>query len=216
MKHPIWAVVPYKGKVNPKQRLAEQLTPSERADLVHAMLNDVLTTLVASAVFDDILLVSRASDAETIADEYGISFYKDRSTNLPDALIDSSNWLANVHKVRTVFIIPADVPLITVEDLKQAVDQHVEVTVIPDQHQIGTNGLICTPPNAFKYVFDGKSYRPHLRAARAIGLITSELSLSSFSLDIDTYKDVFEILNSTQSTLTKSFLQKITSIRKHA
>ena len=214
MLRPLWAVVPYKGRTNPKRRLASHLSQEERARLVHAMLDDVLTELLASELFDEILLVSAASDAPDLADQYGITFFRDRSTNLPDALIDASRWLKDVHSVNTVFIVPADVPLIQTKDLQQAVAQHKSVTVIPDQHEVGTNGLICTPPNAFPYVFDGKSFKPHLKAADDRNLIPVALRLGSFELDIDTADDIFAIRNSSKQSRTKTYLKSI-PIRDH-
>ena len=209
MLRPLWAVVPYKGKTNPKRRLASELTRTERASLVHAMLDDVLTELLASGLFDEILLVSAASDAPDLANQYGIALFEDRSTNLPDALIDSSRWLKDVHDVKTVFIVPADVPLILKEDLQEAIAKHKSVTVIPDQHEVGTNGLICTPPNAFPYVFDGKSFKPHLEAAETADLSPDALHLESFALDIDTADDIFAMRNSSKQTRTKTYLKSI-------
>ena len=209
MLRPLWAVVPYKGRTNPKRRLASHLSQQERANLVHAMLDDVLTELLASELFDEILLVSAASDAPDLANQYGIAFFRDRSTNLPDALTDASRWLKDVHSVNTVFIVPADVPLIDSKDLQQAVTKHKSVTVIPDQHDVGTNGLICTPPNAFPYVFDGQSFKPHLKAADERNLSPIALRLGSFELDIDTADDIFAIRKASKESRTKTYIKSI-------
>ena len=215
MKQPIWAVVPYKGTANSKQRLAFDLSERERAGLVHAMLDDVLSQLSQSRLFDGILLVSRAPDASSICTRYGIELFRDRATNLPDALVESSSWLLQ-QDTKTVFIVPTDVPLLTIEDLTVALSKHRQVTVIPDQHEIGTNGLICTPPNAFPYVFDGQSFNPHMRGARAEGLDTHALHLPSFSLDVDTAEDMHAVIKSDYETRTKTYLLGLTSLRKLA
>lgn len=215
MLRPLWAVVPYKGAANPKRRLASELSQKERVGLVHAMLHDVLGELVSSGFFDEIVLVSRAIDAPDIANQYGITFFRDRSSNLPDALIDASHWLREEHAVQTVFIVPGDVPLINKQDLDTAISQHDAVTIIPDQFDIGTNGLLCTPPNAFQYVFDGKSFAPHLEAASKENLNPTALRLDSFALDIDTPKDIFSIRNASKNTRTKAYVNSI-SVVEHS
>ena len=209
MSKPLWATVPYKGTFNSKSRLSAEFTAEERANLVHAMLEDVLTRLTSSQLFDNVLLISKASDAPEIASRFGISVYKEEANNLPDALSEASEWMCTKHKVSTVFIVPGDVPLISASDLAHAIAKHKNVTVIPDKHSIGTNGLICSLPNQFEYVFDGKSFLPHINAATKRGLHPVPLKLPSFFLDIDTKDDIRALINSSEPSRAKSYLESI-------
>ena len=209
MKHPLWAVVPYKGTANSKQRLSGEFSNAERAGLVHAMLDDVLTQLTQTSLFDGIVLVSRARDAEEIARRYGISSFKDHTSSLREALIAASRWTKAVHAAETVFIVPADVPLLSKADIQHAIQRHEQVTVIPDKREIGTNALICSPPNAFPYIFDGSSFKPHIVAAKKHGLNPKVLKLRSFSIDVDTAVDLQGILDSDDDSVTKKYLEQI-------
>ena len=190
----MWAIVPYKGAANAKRRLATALNQQERFNLALTMIRDVIHALHSSKSIDRIVLVSKSPYARQLACEYGLVLYRERATTLVDALVEASDWLVKKHSVATTFIVPGDVPLISADSVDRAVAGHTDVTVIPDRNSIGTNGLICTPPNAFPYVFDGKSFEPHCNAARAHGLETRVSRIREFELDIDTTDDLTELL----------------------
>lgn len=194
MNDKIWAIVPYKGSMEAKTRLKHRLSRELRTDLVHAMLYDVLSVLSKAKSLDQVLLVSNSDYAQQLADQMGLVFYRENATDLVGALIEASTYISEKFNAKTCFIVPADVPMIAVDEVEAALEGHEEVTVIPDANQIGTNGLVCTPPNAFRYIFDGQSFLPHLHAARSANLKTRELKLSSFEIDIDNESDVVAFL----------------------
>src|SRR5215471_9713506 len=73
----MWAVVPLKHIQHAKQRLAPLLTAQERADLMLAMVADVLDALARSAGLAGILLVSRAPEAADLAKRHGCELYSE-------------------------------------------------------------------------------------------------------------------------------------------
>ena len=82
------------------------------------------------------------------------------------------------------------------------------MTVVPDRDNLGTNCLICSPPDVIGFVFDGKSFRPHVDAAFERGLTPRIVPSRGFALDIDTTDDLREILALGAGSQTGTFLEK--------
>ena len=108
---------------------------------------------------------------------------------------------------------PADVPLITAAEIDELLAGHDlgapgAVTVVPDGDNLGTNCLMLSPPDVIGFVFDGKSFKPHVDAAFARGLTPRVVPTRGFSLDIDTADDLRALLAAGRSTQTGTFLEK--------
>ncbi|MFM8356090.1 MAG: 2-phospho-L-lactate guanylyltransferase, partial [Gammaproteobacteria bacterium] len=168
----MWAIVPIKTFESAKQRLASVLSPDERRSLMLAMARDVLTALARSQRLTGILIVSRTHEADALAQAFGTErFSESPDADLPAALTQASDYLVSHFGATGILIVPADVPLITEAEVDTVLADHVDVTVLPDAEHVGTNGLACTPPGRIPLLFDGKSFRPHVDAAFAAGVV---------------------------------------------
>ncbi len=204
----IWALVPFKGSAGAKQRLREHLSESERQQLVLAMLRDVLATLAAHPGLGGVLLVSGSPEAPAIAAEFGAEVFRESATtNLPGAVVEASEYLSREHGADGTLFVPGDVPLITAADLDQVLDGHIDVTLVPDGNDVGTNCAVSSPPNAFEYVFDGKSFKPHSTNARAAGIEPRIVRTPGFALDIDTVDELTALVEAGQPSRTLDFLR---------
>lgn len=203
----VWAIVPFKGAENAKRRLSPQLSADARSRLALAMLYDVLEALADSKSVDGILLTSRSAEARRIAQEWDIELYRDQAHTLVDALTDASEKVRRDLNASTAIIVPGDVPLITGSDIDHILHYHADVTIVPDSHKIGTNALVCTPPNAFPLVFDGRSYHPHVEAATSLGLQVRSVQSEAFAIDVDTADDLLLISASNKESRTKTLLK---------
>ena len=170
------------------------------------MLNDVLQALVDAKSVDGILLTSRAVEAKSIAEKWGVTLYRDQAHTLVDALTAASEKVKNDLNATTAIIVPGDVPLITGTDVDHVLHYHADVTIVPDSHKIGTNALVCTPPNAFPLVFDGRSYHPHVEAATRRGLQVRSVQSHAFAVDVDTADDLLRVRSSAKDSLTQRLL----------
>ena len=202
----VWAIVPFKGAENAKRRLSPQLSADVRSRLALAMLNDVLQALVDAKSVNGILLTSRALEAKRIAEDWGVTLYRDQAHTLVDALTDASEKVKRDLNATTCIIVPGDVPLITGSDVDHVLHYHANVTIVPDSHKIGTNALVCTPPNAFPLVFDGRSYHPHVEVATRTGLQVRSVQSDAFAIDVDTADDLLLISASTKCSRTRKLL----------
>ena len=207
MSRKLWAVVPFKGAPSGKSRLAEHLDSCERKNLAIAMLRDVLSALCDAPSIDGVLLASRALEARQFTVLPKLQIFEEQATNLADAVTEASTYLSLEHDAETVFIVPGDVPLISVEDVSHATAEHRDVTLLPDERDVGTNGVISTPPNNFTYVFDGKSFQPHLENARKEGYQPRIVRLASFAHDIDTVDDLETVQRLAPKSHTAQFLK---------
>ncbi len=205
----MWAIVPIKTFDRAKQRLANVLSEAERRALMLAMARDVLTCLSKSTRLSGILIVSRTVEADALAQSFATERYAESpDANLAEALAQAAQHLIDHFSAKGVVIVPADVPGISATELDQVLEGHEQVTILPDAENIGTNGLICSPPLCMPYIFDGKSFKPHVDAAFARGITPKIVPATKFALDVDTPADLVEVCNTEPHSQTAIYLQK--------
>ena len=180
----IWAVLPFKGTQGAKGRLAPHLSEAERAGLMLAMARGVLEAL-SNAPLAGIAIVSRSGIARELADQFGATFVAETASSLTGAVTEAGAFVAARGGAGTM-IIHADLPAVTSADIEAALQGHEHVTLAPDRHDIGTNCIVATPPNAMRYQFDGTSFAPHQALARAAGIEPRIVRRPGLGLDIDT------------------------------
>jgi 2-phospho-L-lactate/phosphoenolpyruvate guanylyltransferase len=205
----MWAIVPIKSLEAAKRRLADVLSVAERRALMLAMARDVLTALARSQRLTGVLIVSRSPEADALAQSFGTErFMESPDADLSQALTQASEYARDHLRARGVMIVPADVPLIEPGEIDEILAGHDTVTIMPDDEHLGTNGLICTPPDRIPFRFDGRSFRPHLEAARAAGAEPRIVPSPRFALDVDTPDDLRALLRQGAGTQTATFLER--------
>jgi len=205
----MWAIVPIKTFARAKQRLANVLNEDERRSLMLAMARDVLTCLSQSETLTGVLIVSRAREADVLAETFATErFAESPNVDLAGALTQAAQYLVSHFSAKGIFVVPADVPAITTDEVDQLVRSHTQVTVLPDSDNVGTNGLICSPPLSLPYIFDGKSFKPHVDAAFAAGITPKIVPASCFALDVDTPKDLMALYQQQPRSQTAIYLNR--------
>ena len=205
----MWAIVPIKTFECAKQRLANVLSEEERRSLMLAMARDVLTCLSKTKHLTGILIVSRAAEADVLASAFSTErFAESPDAALADALTQATDYLIEHVNSAGVFIVPADVPGINAVEVDDLIASHTRVTLLPDNEKIGTNGMICSPPHAVPFIFDGKSFKPHVEAAFSKGLTPQIIPASCFALDIDTPRDLQTLLDQQPCCQTAIYLNR--------
>lgn len=200
-----WALVPFKA-AGAKRRLTALLSEDERQDLSRAMLRDVLTALSACPAIDGVLLVSRDADAAALAGEFGARVFADSAADLSGAVTQASAFAARRLRAGTTLFVPGDVPLIRPADVAAVLRGHQRATLVPDRNDVGTNAAASSPPNAFEYLFDGKSFKPHLAAAERAGITARVVRRRAFGLDVDTAAELAAVAAARHRTRTAEFL----------
>jgi 2-phospho-L-lactate guanylyltransferase len=191
-----------------KQRLAPLLTPTERSELMLAMITDVLTTLTQTPGLAGILLVSRAPEAAELTRVHGCELYAEaEGADLSESVQAAGGYLVANRDAAGTLIVPGDVPLITQADVSEILAGHQRFTLVPDSEGDGTNCIVSSPPNLIRYRFDGHSFKPHSEAAFSIGLTPRIVRNEAFGIDVDTPRDLLRVLERPGSSLTRTCLE---------
>lgn len=202
----VWALLPFKGAEGAKRRLAPVLAASEREGLVLAMVRDVLEALTASASLAGVLVVSRDPIAQRLAQEFGADVYADTANDLSGAVCEASRHAQSHFSASGTLFVPGDVPLIRPDDVNAVLADHDRVTLVPDAYDVGTNAAASSPPNAFEYLFDGKSFKPHIASAQRAGIEARIVRRDAFGLDVDTIAELIAVAARSTGTRTGTFL----------
>lgn len=205
----MWAIVPLKTFTEAKRRLAAELSELERKDLMLAMARDVLTALSQCRGLTGVLIASRTTEADALAQAFSTErFSESPDADLPTTLTQASEYLTRNLGARGIMVVPADVPMIDAAEIDEILADHGRVTLIPDGENIGTNALIASPPDSIPFIFDGRSFKPHMDAAIAAGITPAIVTSRRFALDIDTADDLRALLDQAPDTQTGTFLVK--------
>ena len=189
----LWAIVPVKPLRYGKSRLAEVLTSDERTDLNRRMLAHTLDTLTAIPEIEHVLVVSRDQAALALAREYGARTVQENGSPHLNVALARATVVAKNYATRGVLIIPADLPLITPEDVRVMLERAVNppvVVVAPDRRRDGTNALLVCPTGLIEYEFGPGSFQHHCERAQNAGARLEICDLPSLALDMDLPEDL--------------------------
>ena len=189
----LWAIVPVKPLRRGKSRLAGTLTEDERTVLNQELLEHTLKILSTLKELDQVLVVSRDPHALTIARNHGArTVQEDGQPHLNTALARAT-VMAQVHTIRGILVLPADLPLLTHDDVLALIDRAVKppvVVIAPDRHGKGTNALLMVPAGQIEYDFGEGSFQRHCDRAKKSGARLEIVELPSLGLDLDLPEDL--------------------------
>lgn len=189
----LWAIVPVKPLRRGKSRLAGVLTQDERTDLNQKLLVHTVDTLSALPEIEHILVVSRDPAALAVAREHGARTVLENGAPHLNIALARATIVAQNYITRGVLIVPADLPLITPEDVRAMLDRAKDppvVVVAPDRHRTGTNALLVCPVGLIEYDFGPDSFQRHCNRAREAGARLEICELPSLALDVDMPEDL--------------------------
>jgi len=189
----LWAIVPVKPLRHGKSRLSGTLSEDERTQLNESLLEHTLETLANLKELEQVLVVSRDPHALAIARRHGArTVREDGSPHLNTALARAT-IVAKLHATRGVLILPADLPLLTRDDILALLERAANppvVVIAPDRHEKGTNALLMSPAGLIEYDFGEGSYQRHCKRAKKAGARLEIVKLPSLGLDLDLPEDL--------------------------
>ncbi len=189
----IWAIVPVKPLRRGKSRLAGALSEDERAELNQSLLQHTLNVLKDIKELEQVLVVSRDPHALAIARQYGARTVREDGQPELNTALTRATVIAQIHATRGVLILPADLPLISREDVLTLTAKAVEppvVVIAPDRHHKGTNALLICPSGLIEYDFGENSFQRHCERAKQAGARLEIVELPSLGLDLDLPEDL--------------------------
>lgn len=189
----LWAIVPVKPLRRGKSRLAGTLSEDERERLNQSLLEHTLETLTDLKELEQVLVVSRDPHALTIARNHGARTVREDGQPHLNTALQRATIVAQVYATRGVLVLPADLPLLTREDVLALLDKASQppvVVIAPDRHRKGTNALLISPAGLIEYDFGDDSFERHCERARRAGARLEVVDLPSLGLDLDMPEDL--------------------------
>ena len=186
------AILPIKSFEEAKQRLGDALDKPTRRALAEAMFTDVLLALRRCERVDTLLVVTSDSGAERIAAGYGAVVLRDDELGHNQAAALGVRRALELGAERAL-LVPGDCPLLDPGELEGLIERKMpsrSAVIVPDRHTTGTNALLLSPPDALQPAFGPGSRERHEALARAAGLPSETVAVSSLALDVDTPEDL--------------------------
>lgn len=200
----LWAIIPVKPLRRGKSRLAGALSEDERAELNRTLLQNTLKTLSDIKELEEVLVISRDPQALTIARNYGARTVREDGQPELNTALKRATVVAQVYATRGVLVLPADLPLITREDVQTLIERAEDppvVVIAPDRHEKGTNALLISPSGLIEYDFGDDSFQRHCDLVRKAGARLEIVNLPNLGLDLDVPEDL-ELIRSLEKSMS--------------
>lgn len=199
----LWAIVPVKPLRRGKSRLAGVLNEDERTALNHCLLVHTLDVLAGVSGIEHTLVVSRDPQALALARDHGARTVQEHGLSKLNLAIARATIVAVSHAVLGVLVLPADLPLLTVEDVQALIEcskQPPVMVIAPDRHGKGTNALLIKPTGRIQYTFGRDSFEKHCELAGRAGMRLEICERPNLALDVDLPEDL-EMVHETLESL---------------
>jgi 2-phospho-L-lactate guanylyltransferase len=209
----IWAVVPVKEFEGAKQRLSSALSPEERRTLAITMLEDVLDAVSAVRDLAGVLVVTLDPAATSLAIRYGARVVTEGARDGHTGAVTAAARLLVREGGAGMMTMPGDIPRLSSEEIAATLAAHGAApafTIVPAHDDLGSNTIVCSPPDAVPLRFGEDSFFPHLDAARAQGIEPLVVRHSGIGMDIDNPVDLVTFLRMSppMRTRTLTFLEQ--------
>lgn len=204
----LWAIVPVKPLRRGKSRLSGVLSPEERNDLNRRLLTHTLETLSAIPEIEQILVISRDQAALSLAREHGARTVLENGAPELNVALARATIVVKNYATRGLLIVPADLPLISPEDINAMLDIAVDPPVVvlaPDHRRQGTNALLVCPVGLIEYDFGPGSFQRHCERSLQAGARLEILELPSLALDMDMPEDLEMLIERLETSFSNIF-----------
>ena len=204
----LWAIVPVKPLRRGKSRLAGVLSPEERNDLNRRLLTHTLETLNAIPEIEQVLVISRDQAALSLAREHGARTVLENGAPELNVALARATIVVKNYATRGLLIVPADLPLISPEDVNAMLDIAGDPPVVvlaPDHRRQGTNALLVCPVGLIEYDFGPGSFQRHCERALQAGARLEILELPSLALDMDMPEDLEMVIERLETSFSNIF-----------
>ncbi len=209
----IWAVVPIKEFEGAKQRLSSALSPEERRLLATVMLEDVLDAVSAVRELAGVLVVTIDPAATSLAARYSARVVMEGARDGHTGAVTAAARLLVREGRAGMMTMPGDIPRLSPAEIAATLAAHRTApafTIVPAHDDLGSNSIICSPPDAVPLRFGEDSFYPHLDAARARGIDPLVVRHPGIGMDIDNPVDLITFLRMSPPvrTRTLAFLEQ--------
>lgn len=195
MSELIVGVVPIRSLHEGKTRLSAILTPDERAAFMRRSGEQVIRSALDSRVVDTVIVVSPDPAALDWSARLGARvkplLQPEGQPGLNGAMNAARDWALERDADR-LFSLFADLPLLTMYDVRLLTSRRDPLVLGPDRKGEGTNAMLLDLQGAgatFQFAFGADSLRKHLAEAERLGLKAAVQTIPGIGFDLDTPLD---------------------------
>ncbi|MCC6889263.1 MAG: 2-phospho-L-lactate guanylyltransferase [Hyphomicrobiales bacterium] len=210
-QHSIWVLIPVKETAGAKARLGHAVPSHLRQGLALAMLEDVLNAVSGVHAIAGLVVVTVDSAATALARRYGARIITDGAARGHSGAVNTAAGILQREGKRGFLQMPLDIPLVSSQEIATIVAMYREepcFVIAPSNDELGSNGILVSPPTAVPLTFGDNSFFPHLRAAQACGVSPQVVRLHGFGLDIDRPDDLYAFAKLRSNTCTQAYLDR--------
>ncbi len=201
-------IIPMKDPKLAKTRLGKVVDDETRAALALGLFKNTLRILADLSPRASVLVVTEAQAIADIAVKQKFAaLVRTLKDGLNGAVTDGANWAVE-QGYKTIVIIPADLALLEVEDLADAL-QYADIAeqlTLCKSADGGTNCLMVSPPNAIKFCYGINSFNLHKMQGRSADLTVQILAETSMKFDLDSADDLDGLARSSYLSLVSGGL----------
>lgn len=203
-------VVPVKSPQRAKHRLSALFSEAERSRLASAMARDVFRAVAPLDEYQRFVV----SDDPAILEEgrrHGLEPLEDRIRQGQSAAVQQGFAAAWERGFTAGLTIPGDVPAVSVDELRAFARYRpeVEVLLVSDREQVGTNGLRLVPPHAITLRFGEDSFNLHRDEAARANRSFAVRELPGLECDLDQPDDIEAFLRLNRETESLALLREL-------
>lgn len=208
-RHPIWIVIPVKETTGAKARLSPVVPAHLRQGFALAMLEDVLSAASRVRNVAGLIVATVDEAAMTLGKRYAARIVTEGATTGHSGAVNAVATILDREGKRGLLQMPSDIPLVSSEEISTLValrGQGPSFVIAPSNDELGSNGILISPPTAVPLTFGDNSFYPHLRAAEMCGIRPQVIRLAGFGLDIDRPEDLDAFVSRQSSTRTQAYI----------
>ncbi|MCB2202480.1 2-phospho-L-lactate guanylyltransferase [bacterium] len=197
----LWAIVPVKPLRRGKSRLSAVLSEDERSQLNHHLFTHTIAVLKHVPAISDILVVSRDSDVLTEARELQVRTVTENGAPELNNALRRASLFSKSFSTEGILIVPADLPLMTPEDVSDFLDRRSDppvAIIAPDRRRQGTNLLFTNPADLLVFSYGQESFERHMSLAKQKGARVEIVENERIALDLDVPDD-YDMLRSVEA-----------------
>jgi len=190
-------VIAVRGGAAAKSRCRGALGTRGCAELVNAMLADMLEALKAAQGVQRVHVITPTAAIADLAAEMGARVIREgRAQGLNEAFHQARREVARHRPEATLVLLPGDLPLLDPVELERTITLHSPEAVVlcPATGDGGTGALVLRADTPFAFAFGPRSFRLHIAAVHSLGLTPRVVNARSLGFDFDSPADIATVL----------------------
>jgi 2-phospho-L-lactate guanylyltransferase len=178
------------------------------------MLADVLDAVAGCRHLAGVMIVTIDANATVLGQNIGARILTEGARDGHTGSVNAGRRILAREGRGGMITLPGDIPATRAGEIDAVLSAHLTApsfTISPAHDDLGSNAVVCSPPEAVPLRFGDNSYFPHLAAARGHGIEPTVIRQPGIAMDIDHPIDLALFLRLPQSkgTRTRALLDKL-------